>query len=118
MSWMDKYGIEIEAPRPSPPPLKIHEMRATILFWHYMSLAGIPLRDIAACFEVSYPLVHKYISEIPDDIKDSYASDDFVGRLRAAFPEGRRPKSYAEIRIFMQAARPDDVQGHSSVSDL
>lgn len=103
MSWINKYGIEVEPPRREPELKEINELRATIIFWYCMNQAGIPVRDIAACFGLGKSLVHRHIKEIPDGIKDSYQSSDFVGRLRAAFPKGRRPKSYADVRAVLQA---------------
>jgi hypothetical protein len=109
MSWIDVNGIGIETPRREPPPDKIHEMRATVLFWNDMKQAGIPLRSIAACFGISHQVVLEHIQQIPEDIKEAYVSDDFVGRLRAAFPKGRRPKSAADLRVVLQGPGPDAV---------
>jgi hypothetical protein len=109
MSWIDERGYEIDPPYRDPEISIVNERRATILFWYYMNQAGISIRDIATCFDVGKSLVHRYIKEIPADVKDSYRSDDFVGRLRAAVSEGGRPQSYAELRGLMQAARASDV---------
>jgi hypothetical protein len=115
MSWINELGYEIDPPYRDPETSMVNERRATIIFWHYMNQAGIPIRDIASCFSVGKSLVHRYIKEIPADVKDSYRSDDFVGRLRAAVNESGRPKSHAELRSVMQAARAIDMQRCASV---
>lgn len=106
MSWINKYGIEVEPPRRAVESTETNEFRATILFWYCMSVAGVPVRDIASCFGIGKSLVHRHIQEIPDDLKDSYKSSDIVGRLRAAFPKGRRPQSYADLRAVLRSVHP------------
>lgn len=104
VSWIDRNGVAIESPRGDHEPENIHEIRATVIFWDYMNKAGMSFREIATCFDVDHKLVMAYIKSMPDEIREEYESSDFVGRLRAAFPEGRRPKSYADVRAVMQAA--------------
>jgi hypothetical protein len=118
MSWIDENGIAVDSPREDVAPEKIHEIRATTLFWHYMLLAGASYRDVAACFGVDHALVMRYVKSIPDDIKDEYESDAFVGRLRAAFPKGRRPKSPADVRAVLQALHAGRMQGRPPLPSL
>lgn len=116
MSWCDESGAEVEPPRKESPPSKDNEVRATILFWWYMKEAGIPSRDIAACFGLHHSVVIDHINNIPEDIKEEYGSDDFVGRLREAVRTSGRPKSRLDFRAFLAKLGSVGLQGGPPVS--
>ena len=102
MSWIDKSGIQVDSPRCDLPIENVHEIRATIIFWNDLRLAGVPIAAVAELFGTDPSVIYKHINDLPDNVKDANVSEEYLGRLRAAFPEGSRTRTRADVRRVLE----------------
>lgn len=118
MSWINENGVPIETPRMDGPPDAIQVLRATVIFWNDLKRAGVPLRSIAACFDVSPSVVCDYLNQMPEEIREDHVSEEYLGRLRAAFAEGGRPKFGPDVRRVVKGVIASQMRGRPSLPPL
>ncbi|MDR3582609.1 MAG: hypothetical protein P4L67_05020 [Candidatus Pacebacteria bacterium] len=103
MSWVDERGIQIEPPHKDEPAGKLNEIRATVLIWSDLHRAGIPLRDIAECFEVDFTVISDYLKQMPEKVKNRHVTEEYLGRLDSAVAASRGSGTRPDVRRILKA---------------